>query len=235
MPNEIRRVTTAAAPLALLLLLPAGLWSARVFRSGAPTYGFLLFNLFLGALPLGFAVWAMWEDQGGDLERSVGRRIRLGVALLLWLLFLPNAPYIISDFIHLRERAGAPLWFDSALVTSCALSALVFGVRSLGMVHRLIERRFGAVYGWASVLVATVLSGFGIWMGRFLRWNSWDALLRPDAIAQEILPRVLAPQDNLRMCVVTLVFASLFFVVYFAFRAPAGPPSPPPSPPSSPH
>lgn len=201
---------------AVLVAWPAALYAARVFYSGEFIFGFLLFNLALAAVPLVCAVWVQREHSSA----SPWSRIRLVVALSVWLLFLPNAPYILSDYVHLRPRAGVPLWYDVGLLASYGLAGLFLGVRSLALVHSVLDSRLGRLSGWLVVITCTALSGFGVWMGRFLRWNSWDAVVRPVDVASQVMPMLLAPPtEHPRMWVVTLAFGTTFFVAYVAFRS----------------
>lgn len=190
-----------------------GLWCAallalRVIRSGSPMYLFLAWNLFLATVPFAAAVaFSM-------VQRATARAAWFGV----WLLFLPNAPYIVTDFLHLRARNGVPLWFDIALLASYAGAGLLLGYVSVALVQASISRRFGEVAGWCTALTALFLSGFGIYLGRFLRWNSWDALLAPAPLAMEIAHRVIDPFAHPRTFAVTLIYGAALAVGYVALQ-----------------
>src|SRR5262249_892992 len=128
-----------------VLVLMSGLASAmlvaRVAYTGQVTYLFLIWNLFLAWLPVAYAAVA---------ERAwlAGRGWLAVPAVALWLLFLPNAPYIVTDLIHLPYGQGAPLWFDAIMIFSFALTGLLLGFVSLLMVHGLVERAAGRPAGW---------------------------------------------------------------------------------------
>jgi uncharacterized membrane protein len=192
----IREVLT----FALLLAWCAALLTVRVLRSGTLMYGFLAWNLFLAAVPL-FAA-AM-------LERSRSTPMQT-VWLTVWLGFLPNAPYIVTDFVHLRPRPGIPLWYDIALLASCAATGLLLGYASVADVQRFLARKFGELQAWLFSTSALILCGAGIYLGRFLRWNTWDVLFNPIAIVASIRPRVLS---------VTVVYGLSLVIGYLAFRA----------------
>src|SRR5678816_4708120 len=93
------------------------------------------------------------------------------VVFVLWLLFLPNAPYILTDILHLTRANEAPAWYDLALLLSCAGTGLLIGYLSLIDVQSIVARRFSSVVGWMFALVSLMLSGFAIYLCRFLRWN----------------------------------------------------------------
>jgi uncharacterized membrane protein len=78
----------------------------------------LVWNLFLAWLPLAFAFLA---------GRDSNSRLRLFLCAGLWLLFLPNSPYLVTDLVHLRPRPPVPLWFDILLVQSFVLTGLLLG------------------------------------------------------------------------------------------------------------
>jgi uncharacterized membrane protein len=193
----------------LPVLLTAALFAARWWRTGTPTFGFLLFNLTLAAVPLAFALLARHAHEGG--------RTRLATLLLGgWLLFLPNAPYLVTDLIHLAERPPAPLWFDAALLGTAALAGVLLGVAALREARTTIVGLVGPRWTFVTLGAATLASGYGIFLGRFTRLNSWDAVLHPMSVLTRALPPLLDPLDHVRAWVVTLVFGGLFAVAYLA-------------------
>jgi uncharacterized membrane protein len=97
----------------------------------------------------------------------------------LWILFLPNAPYIFTDLIHLNTRIQSHYWVDLSLILMAAFTGFLLGFLSLYLMQFTVAHRWGQMAGWAFTAAATGLSGFGIYLGRILRWNSWDALVHP--------------------------------------------------------
>ncbi len=92
----------------------------------------------------------------------------------LWLVFFPNAPYIITDLLHLSAQDGVPVWYDLILLSAFAWTGAMLGMISLGLMHVLVARVAGGAWSWIFVLGVLMLSGFGVYLGRFPRWNSWD-------------------------------------------------------------
>ena len=129
----------------------------------------LWWNLFLAVIPL-LASAAL--TQFARYPRKLPRRL----CFVVWLLFFPNAPYILTDFIHLRERLPAPLWLDATVFVSFAGAGLILGYLSLAEVQAVVQRLYGKATGWAVALASLMLCGAGMYMGRFLRWNSWQVL-----------------------------------------------------------
>lgn len=195
----------------MLALAPAvlmsGLLVARVARTGEDSFRFLLVNLALAAMP---AVLGVVAD---GLDRAGQRRAAL-VVLLGWLVFLPNAPYLLTDFVHLRERAPVPLWFDVALLGSAGLAGFALGAASLVRVHAILRRRFGGALAFAGIVLSSLASGYGIYLGRFARLNSWDLVFRPLAVLSRALPPLFEPHEHWRAWAVTLVFGALTAASY---------------------
>ncbi len=171
-------------------------------------YLFLPFNLILATIPILFSVMF------SSAETRKGRVIHG----FLWLLFFPNAPYIVTDFVHLTRIGGAngsPLWFDILLVTSYAGAGLIFGYISLLQVQRSIAENH-PVAGWMVTVCSCFLAGFGIYLGRFLRWHSVDIFLNPISLASDVADRFLNPLAHPRAWGVTLGFGMLVLSGYLA-------------------
>jgi uncharacterized membrane protein len=193
---------------AVMLAWCAVLLAARMMRTGSPTFVFLVWNLFLAAIPL---VASM------ALERARGQVMRSGL-FAMWLLFLPNAPYIVTDLLHLRVRPPVPLWYDLALLLSAAGTGLLMGYASVVIVHRMVARLYGKLAGWSVAIASLLLSAFGMYLGRFLRWNSWDIITAPGALLTDIAIRVLNPFDHPKTLAVTAIFGVLLTLGYLALR-----------------
>jgi uncharacterized membrane protein len=198
--------------LALLVSWCAVLLILRALRAGSPAFGFLVWNLFLAGLPalaaLGFA-------------RAAARHAHALVCagwFALWLALLPNAPYLLTDFVHLAPRGGAPLWYDIALMLSFAGTGLLFGYASIADVQAVLTRRFGARTGWTVALGALALCGFGIYLGRFQRWNSWDLVASPIALFTNVAGHLADPGAHPRTLAFTLVWGAGLVLGYVALR-----------------
>jgi uncharacterized membrane protein len=141
--------------------------------------------------------------------------VPLGVA---WLLVFPNAPYLLTDFIHLRPRPGVPLWFDVALLGVFAATGWMLGLLSLEVWKQLIEERVGRAGAWAGVALVSVLCGYGIYLGRVERWNSWDVLTEPRDLFEAIGAHLREPFENPRLLGITALFTVLVLLSYYAFE-----------------
>ncbi len=187
-----------------LLLDPVAMYRHRAI----PTFFFLLWNLLLAWLPLFFALSL----------RGVARfrpSYPLGVALLLlWLVFFPNAPYIVTDLMHLQARPPVPLWYDLLMIFSFAWTGLMLGFWSVVEVHKFVARHFSGGWAWAFVSLALVLGGIGVYVGRFQRWNSWDLFANPFALFADIAAVMWHPLAHLATFGMAFVMAGLLVLAY---------------------
>lgn len=180
----------------------------RLLAAGNLQYSFLAWNLFLAWVPLLITLF-LQNYQPTFLNRS----LFVSTGLMFWLLFLPNAPYLITDLMHLRYRVGVPLWYDSLMVFSFAMVGMYTGMYSLLMAHRLMNEMFSPTLGWVFLTGALGLTGFGVYLGRFSRWNSWDLFVRPHHLFTDILRQVFNPQA----IKLSVAFALVMFLFYFVF------------------
>jgi uncharacterized membrane protein len=175
-------------------------------------YGFLCWNLFLAWIP-----WVAGQAFRAASQRRASAVLQLGW-FAFWLLFLPNAPYIATDLLHLAPRPSVPLWYDLALLLSFAGTGLLLGYVSLFEVQAAVEERFSRVVGWGVAAGSLFLSGFGIYLGRFRRWNSWEVLTEPAGLFHDISDRLLNPTSHPRTYGVTLILGSGLILGYAALR-----------------
>ncbi|MCF7788278.1 MAG: DUF1361 domain-containing protein [Prosthecobacter sp.] len=199
-----------------LLNLLACLWcgimlNLRCHLAGHNYYAFLLWNLFLAAIPLGLSLGL----------RQVNRFVLALPLLAVWLLFFPNAPYVLTDLMHLKEHnAHVPMWLDLLMLLSFAFVSLWFGFQSLHIVQHWFVRKFSHPTAWCVTVGTLGLSGFGVYLGRFDRWNSWDLLHRPVSLLSRIASYVLDPLAHTRTWGFTLGFGTLLIFAYlFWFSA----------------
>jgi uncharacterized membrane protein len=196
-----------SSTVAVVLLLIRLEWSGRV------SFIFLPWNLFLAWVPYGLALLASLLQAGGW-----GRWWNLGPLGVAWLLAFPNAPYLLTDFIHLKPRPGVPIWFDAAMLASFAASGWLLGLLSLEVWKRLLQAWLGRVAAWGGVLLFSVLCGYGIYLGRFERWNSWNVLNRPRSLLEAVLGHMSEPLTYRWLVVTTGVFAGLVLLSYLVFE-----------------
>ena len=198
------------APLMIASMAPVGMVVARILYTQHISHLFLVWNLFLAWIPLGLALLA-WRTR---------RRPFLAAALgFLWLLFLPNAPYLVTDLIHLRPNPTVPMWYDLGMLFSFAFAGLALGLRSLQLMQGIVKERFGVLAGWIFALTICLISSFGIYIGRFLRWNSWEFLLHPGRLTADVLDHLASPDALLRLFTIVILFGSVTIVGLLMFPA----------------
>lgn len=171
----------------------------------------LLWNLFLAVVPFFWSTVFQWA--GRDK-----RPVWAVVSFTLWLLFFPNAPYILTDLIHLKPRPNVPLWFMLAMLLSCAGTGTMLGYFSLLNIHETIAQKFNQAAGWFVVVGSLMLCGFGIYLGRFLRWNSWNAFNRPLELARTVVHQFIDSGPHPHPLGVTLIYGVGLLIGYLAIR-----------------
>ncbi|MBN2116234.1 MAG: DUF1361 domain-containing protein [Anaerolineales bacterium] len=185
-----------------------GLVLARVAYTDSSRHMGLVWNLFLAWIPFMLAYFA----HAISWRRAALYLIIPGIAFL-WLIFFPNAPYMLTDLQDLSRRAaGAPLWYDVIIIVWSSWTGMLLGVISLYLMQDIIIRRFGRLAGWTFVFVISALSSFGIYIGRFVRLNSWDILQNPAETTQEILGIIIDP--SMRLAAFTLLYTFFFLFIF---------------------
>jgi uncharacterized membrane protein len=202
------RVAPAAAASALAVVVLIG---GPVALGEMPTHRFLLWNLALAWVPLIAAVALEFLD-GRDRRAALAMWV-LGI---LWISFLPNAPYLVSDLSHFEHSSATP-WLDLARLVSFAWAGCLLGALSLQAVHRVVLRRAGSALAWLLVVTASLGSGFGVVLGRFSRLNSWQVVTAPGAVVDQLF-RIA---ESGRSLAVALFFGLLLLTIYAAIGAPA--------------
>jgi len=186
--------------LALASIICVGIIRFRASLTGTVQYAFLIWNLLLAWIPFIIAYFTYIT--------TINRRwlyIVVPVSAFLWLIFFPNAPYILTDFQHLSNSGGdIPVWYDVLLLIWFAFTGLFLGMISLFLMQELVRREFGSWFGWGFVLVAIALTSIGVYVGRFLRWNSWDILNNFSDMVQFTLYYILNPTPR------SIIFAGMF-------------------------
>jgi uncharacterized membrane protein len=184
----------------------------RYYVTHSRLFLFLNWNLFLAFIPW-LATSIVVVKVG-----TVKNRFILAGLLATWILFFPNSPYILTDLVHLQPRSNAPMWFDLVLILSFAWTGLSFGFISLLDIENLLLARWKK----PSVAILTVfllfLSGFGIYLGRYLRWNSWDIIQDPLGLFLDVGDRLINPFSHSRTWGVTLLMGTLLNMMYWTIK-----------------
>lgn len=196
----------------ILMALCSFLLFIRVYKTGTFLGLFLVWNLFLAFTPLVFIFLAKkLHDNFGFKKLSL--KIAIVGLMTSWLLFFPNSPYIITDLIHLGHLPKNLLWFDSVGIFITALTGLVVGLYSMYNFQSLSKKLFGNTIAWFLVISSAILSGFGLYLGRFARFNSWDLFSNP----VHLIEQSLVETSNPLAIQTTLVFSIVLIGLYLSF------------------
>lgn len=176
------------------------------------TFLFLIWNLFLAWIPYILSLF---------LPKLPNRWLAIPL-LAVWLVFLPNAPYIVTDLMHIHYRSGIPLWYDMMMIFSFAWTGLLLGFISLLNVQAFLEKNIGKRLSASIIWTAIGLCAFGVYMGRYQRWNTWDLLLQPFQLFWDVAGVVLHPFSNLGSLGLAAVMAGVLGIGYMTLRTLVG-------------
>ena len=177
----------------------------RVIRTGTVTFLFIPWNLLLAGVPLYFSY---------KLIQSTDRKMAVTL-FLVWLLFFPNSMYIITDLFHLQERPFIPLWYDLIILFSSAMLGIILGYLSVVNVEVYIRRHIKSRNIPIALLSFFLLCGYGIYLGRYLRWNSWDIVTQPFSILTDMIQDVIHPFRNKECWLLTSLFGTWLHIMYW--------------------
>lgn len=196
-----------------LTLFCFGISVFRFIYSDTKVFLFLNWNLFLAFIPWGLTTLTVIKPK---IRQS---KITIYILLFTWLLFFPNAPYILTDLFHLRlQISSMPIWFDLVLILSFAWTGLLFGLLSLWDIEEILQQSMKKTY--VTILSAGLLflGSFGIYIGRYLRWNSWDIIAEPFKLAYDIGDRLINPFAHPRTWGMTILMGLFLNILYWSFQ-----------------
>lgn len=201
--SAVEKMIMAGIGFTMILL------TARMLYTSDLMYGFYIWNTFLAAVPL------LISRQLKKIEKINWQAF---VLLCCWLLFFPNAPYIITDIFHFEQRPPVPYWFDLVLVISAAWNGLMLGIVSLIYVERFLARylqKFGVI---VSVSACMLLCSYGVYLGRYLRYNSWTVVTHPVRVLKTTSGHIFFPFQHVGTWAFTFSFTLLLCLVYFTLK-----------------
>lgn len=193
--------------LVFFSVVSAAMLAGRFVITESTRLGFLLWNLILAWIPTAAALWFIPSGRSR-------RPILSALLLLTWFLFLPNTFYVLSDFIHLRSTGDINVLYDVVLLFSYASIGLALGLVSLGIIHSWLRRTFGRLVSASFIYGTIFLCSFAIYLGRYLRWNSWDIVTNPLGLLVDISDRVVAPLDHPKTLSTTFIFFVFISLTY---------------------
>lgn len=198
--SEVERLLMLSALFSICLTC------ARIIYTGEWLFAWLPWNLFLAFVPYTISRFA--TRQLSWIENN----------FKLALLFIPNAFYIITDLFHLEIRIGIPLWFDLALILSFAWNGLLLGILSVRQMEKIIEVKFPFIKEWQFVYPVMLLNALGIYIGRYLRYNTWDVVTNPFQLTKDIVYLLAHPVRNRFDWSMIICYAVLMALIYLAVK-----------------
>jgi len=204
------QVSSSQKLIAVFIAFISCMISCRIIYSGSWMYTFLLWNIFLAWIPFQLSSLLL-RGKKNNLWGS-------GFLFTAWLLFFPNSLYIITDLIHLEMKTSVPLWYDVVLLFSSASIGLIMAFASLYRIELFFTGRMKNSLVDKLIVGCLFLGSFGVYLGRFLRWNSWDIIADPGQLTTEIIIRFLLPHQHWRTWAITFLFTCFFSVLYFSFK-----------------
>ncbi len=187
--------------------------SIQVLRSRLFGYRFyrpFLLNIFLAWIPFVLSIFA----QGSFLRNGYSFTSWTWAFLLIWFLFFPNAVYLITEVHHFRDKTDVPLWFDTIALLSIVFNGILLGVYSLMIIHLLLRSHFNYGMSWIILIGYVLLANLGIYIGRYLRFNSWDIVRRPHRLISQTIAQINTWRKLGAMALYISLFAFLILTFY---------------------
>lgn len=200
----------------ILTALSVSLNIVRIIWSDSIYFIYLIWNIFLAYLP--FFISSALLQYKKKKQEHVHKSIFI-FGGIFWLFLFPNAPYLVTDVIHLNANALVPLWYDALLLFSAAWVGVLLSVYSLSHIEELLQSHYSTRKSSLILSLLILLSSFGIYIGRFLRWNSWDIMVRPRSIWADVWIVFSHPVDHLDAYIFTFFFFVFILTSYYAFKS----------------
>jgi uncharacterized membrane protein len=212
MLNYIRDILKVKSTrvLAVLSIFSIILSITRIVFSNKIFFMFMFWNLFLAFIP--------WFIASIILYKKYLNKFLLTFLVLLWLLFFPNAPYVLTDILHLGKGYSVPRWFDLILLLSYGFTGMLYGFISLNIIEELMKSVYKIRFTGMISIVLIYISCFGIYLGRFVRFNSWDIFTIPNEIFINVYTRIINPFEHPTAWIFTLLFGTLLNIIYWSYK-----------------
>ena len=197
--------------LIISAMFSIGLVLFRIVYTGHLLFLGMVWNLFLAFTPFALSRW---------IYKNVSNRSKLVffISMGIWLLFIPNAFYIITDLFHLKQNPNCPLWYDLALLFSFAWNGLLLGIISVNQMEKMFTDVFNKNYQLLFIVPVMFLNSFGVYIGRFLRYNSWDIISNPVLLSKDIIYLIIHPFRNKVDWGMITCYAILMTLIYLSLK-----------------
>jgi uncharacterized membrane protein len=197
-----------------LLVFALVLNTARIFLFGTTSFVYMFWNIFLAFVPFFISSILLIHTNKENFYKPF-----FIIGFMLWFLFLPNAPYVITDLIHLGRIRAVPVMYDSFLLFSSATVSLLMGLYSLQHIEKILSLKFSKRSINISIIVIILFTSFGMYLGRFLRFNSWDFFTSHVSLLSRIWEIFSQPNNYINVYAYTLLFFFFIYLSYLSFKS----------------
>lgn len=217
---ELQKLIKLSGAFFVCSVMLCGMLAVRIVHAQSFLFAFLVWNLFLAWIPFLCSIGIQLVHRRATAKQL--RRFLLLALGIAWLVTFPNALYIITDIMHLTHLptvSTVPLWYDSLLVPAYGFLGLLLGFCSLYLVQTALRKHWQSAWVWIATGGVITVASFGIYLGRFLRWNSWDVVRAPAGLWTDISDRLINPLHHPRTMLFTISYAAclmtLYLILYF--------------------
>ena len=199
--------------LVILIILSTILNIGRVSFFGKFNFLFLFWNMFLAFIPYLISSWMLWYS-----DNKKPYKLFMIIGFVAWIIFLPNAPYLVTDLIHTGRIMVVPVFYDLTVLFSSALVGLLFAFYSLSHIERIFLKKFGNKATTLCMIVVIFISSFGIYLGRFIRFNSWHILTDVSSVFLKVWAIISKPYTHQDVYLFSTFFFFFIFMLYQAWK-----------------
>ncbi len=201
--------------LAAGMIFSIAMTTARTLYTGHLTFIFLIWNLFLAWVPY-FISHRLYYYQG-----EIKSKFIVAFVLLAWLAFVPNTFYIITDLYHVGDEYNdfaMPQWFDLIMILSFAWNGLLLGILSVRHIEKIVQKNFSIKYELLFLYPVMWLNALGVYIGRYLRFNSWDVISNPFHLIRDIADILFHPFAEKYATGMIFCFSVLMTLIYLTLK-----------------
>lgn len=186
----------------------------RIILFGNNAFVYIFWNLFLAFVPFFISSILLLNTDKKNIIKPL-----FIIGFILWILFLPNAPYVVTDFIHLGRIRAVPVMYDMFLLFAAAYSSLLLGLYSISHMEKMLLLKFTKKITNILILIIILFTSFGVYLGRFLRFNSWDFFISHNSLVKSIWKIFTESNGYANVFGYTLLFFIFIYVSYLSFKS----------------
>jgi len=199
--------------IALLIALALVLNVLRVVLFYKFSFVYLLWNILLAFVPFLISYILLYYSNKNKLNKTM-----FIIGGILWLIFLPNAPYIVTDLIHIGVVRAVPVLYDSVLLFTSAWVGLLLGMNSIFHIEKILLSKYSQKITSAIIAFILLLTSFGMYLGRFFRFNSWDIFTSPLSSFDKLSKNLSSSPYHIEALVYILLFYFFIHVSYVSWK-----------------